>query len=65
MNIILSISKSAVFKEEAAHGEDSRNYVHQETKPTLSTAEKIFVVAGTLWTLIAGVLFFAHKIRQK
>lgn len=54
----------ATHQEVAAHGEDSHDYSHQETKPMRTTAEKIFVVAGTL-ALIAWLLFFAYKIRPK
>ena len=54
----------ATHQEVAAHGEEGHYYAHKETKPLLSTTEKIFVVAGAL-ALMAWLLFFAYKIRPK
>lgn len=59
-----STAMVATHQQEAAHGEDSRDFAHQETKPMLSTTQKIFVVAGAL-ALIAWLLFFAYKLRPK
>lgn len=59
-----STAMVATHQQEAAHGENSRDYAHQETKPMLSTTQKIFVVAGAL-ALIAWLLFFAYKLRPK
>lgn len=59
-----STAMVATHQEVGAHGEDSHDYAHKETKPMLSTAQKIFMVAGAM-ALIAWLLFFAYKTRPK